>query len=985
MGLLLLILAGLLLWYVSSSTRKNAEKATAQRINQQWVDYLAGYINLSTKPAEKALLGKMLADLTAQGMPWPTAQLPDENGETIESRYQAVGTPVRSAVAVPAEATTAAMANGAQGWTLPDQSVASYAAPQPQQKAKVELDNTTILLYFGAFLFVAAAGLFVAFGGASGGLRTATVLAVALAFYFGGFWLHDNRPKLRVAALTFVGIGIALAPLVGVAAYAYLFKEHGSVVWFITSAFCLGLYGLALQKLRHPLLEYILIGTFVSLFESAVSIMDGPAYYYGWMLAACGLLLKAWSLLRGWKPGLDTSPGVSAHVLMPVSLFAALYMVPQYGVFQLGVALLLAAAFYGLHAWQVVADREVAAVGSHVLLLASATSFAYSHRHDVTDVALVLLVFAGVQTMLTLLLNPEGKLVRNAASVGLATATVAALFALPLPRLTLFSVTVLAASSAVTWLRQHRVDAYEVGSTALLAGVFIYVFMVRDFADLNVSKEVLIALLGGITLLQLVVFWGAKSSRYDTPLWRLAFRYVLISGLAVGFVVACFIGAWWAVGAGVVSALIALVLSRPDPQDQLWLSVASLCLTLPIFVTWQNPAAFMAATTLAVVGHVGLVLSHRLELSRWLGTGAWLALPVAIAHQWTQLSNAKWYAGAFLGTTLGLIVARGIAQHKIGRLPTTIAELERRLKTDSMSYVYGYVASSLISLGASFAAPRFMPAIIAGLLGVLVYIVALKVEKQPELLGLLPLLAQVGLWGTYETRREIAGYGLLSTTIAAAAFVFGAQLRSKAARAIQLVALATLYITPSLALGGINVWVLPVGLFCAALATLYTVWKRPQEERELAGGLMLVAVLWFLYYHGIQNTQVHTHLIATLFGLYAYWRHRRGDDAGKHGYIVAMLSVATIPLAAQAMSGQAGGLYGVWLIGEQVAIMLLGMIMRDSFVVRWGLYVAIAAVLYQLRNLGWAMVAVLAIFLIGLALYRLQRSDPPDQSQPPRS
>jgi hypothetical protein len=98
-----------------------------------------------------------------------------------------------------------------------------------------------------------------------------------------------------------------------------------------------------------------------------------------------------------------------------------------------------------------------------------------------------------------------------------------------------------------------------------------------------------------------------------------------------------------------------------------------------------------------------------------------------------------------------------------------------------------------------------------------------------------------------------------------------------------------------------------------------------------------------------------------------------------------MLSVATIPLAAQAMSGQAGGLYGVWLIGEQVAIMLLGMIMRDSFVVRWGLYVAIAAVLYQLRNLGWAMVAVLAIFLIGLALYRLQRSDPPGNSQSPRS
>jgi hypothetical protein len=42
---------------------------------------------------------------------------------------------------------------------------------------------------------------------------------------------------------------------------------------------------------------------------------------------------------------------------------------------------------------------------------------------------------------------------------------------------------------------------------------------------------------------------------------------------------------------------------------------------------------------------------------------------------------------------------------------------------------------------------------------------------------------------------------------------------------------------------------------------------------------------------------------------------------------------------------------------------------------RWGLYVAVAAVIYQLRDLGWAALSVLAIFVIGVAIYMIQKTD----------
>jgi hypothetical protein len=49
------------------------------------------------------------------------------------------------------------------------------------------------------------------------------------------------------------------------------------------------------------------------------------------------------------------------------------------------------------------------------------------------------------------------------------------------------------------------------------------------------------------------------------------------------------------------------------------------------------------------------------------------------------------------------------------------------------------------------------------------------------------------------------------------------------------------------------------------------------------------------------------------------------------------------------------------------------MSIERRFVVRWGLYVAVGAVLYQLRGLGYAALAFLALFLIGLAVYKLQK------------
>jgi hypothetical protein len=142
--------------------------------------------------------------------------------------------------------------------------------------------------------------------------------------------------------------------------------------------------------------------------------------------------------------------------------------------------------------------------------------------------------------------------------------------------------------------------------------------------------------------------------------------------------------------------------------------------------------------------------------------------------------------------------------------------------------------------------------------------------------------------------------------------------------------------------------------------------------REQLGGTLLVALFWQLYYFGITDFQVFAHLTAALLTFYAYVRHTNKQTSVSDSYIAAALCTATIPLALEALSSSSsrGDMLGLWLLLEQIAFLVIGVTIKKPLLTKWGLYVGIAAVLYQLRDLGWAMVAVLSLFLIGIAIFR---------------
>lgn len=971
MWFLLVLLGIIALIYFLTRGSSNNVIPPPQDLSQQWVDFIAAYRPLAKNKSERAMIERMLTDLLAQGLPGPTIT---DQYVNPPPQVEAVGEATTDMAAQPVAQPTYSMQS-----TVAQQPYIAASDIPTQEALREKLDNTSLLLYFGAFLFLASAGLFVALSGAYGELRVATVLVVMAALYYGGFWLHDNKPKLRTAGRTFIGMGLMLAPLVGLALYSYVMKDQPQLVWLLTSVLCLALYGNALQRLKSQLMEYVFIGTFLSLFESAISVTQLPLYYYGWGFAVVGLLLHGWHLFRGQPASeeVDESPTVlSAGVLMPLSAMTALYMVPKYGVIQLGVSLVLTAVYYALQAWEATSEDSKVnnALVAQSASLAAIGSFTFAVHHSYSEVGLVLLV-CGVLQLLFILARKASAILRASAMVLIVSLGIAVFLGWEKPWLMTITVLGLSMSAVALWVKQQRPGMYCIGMAAILTLPYILGWHVAE-TQWHAAQIAIAAFIASAA--PLFSFMVVRQKTLDTIEWRDGWRLVQALSLFAGIAATIFSGELHVLLASFGVAGLSYGLSRLDVSYASWLQLSSALTLVPLFFTRPDRTLWLVSVSTVFLWNLMLTLAARLEAARWVGSLAWALLPLGIARQFTALNTPEWYAASYFVITAGFVLARAIAKRRISHLPITLSELEQRLHTDSQAYVLGYGIAAFASYVTSLAAVYWLPATIGTGLAILFTFIAMRVEKLPSLMTVVPLLLQAALWGTFDSGKSMTAYVLISSGFGllsyASTWVFAPN-RIDYAGYTKYAAAITMYVAPATALFFEPVWAMPLTMFIAGLVTMHVAWLREQMHRELAGGVVVLAVMWFMYYHGVTNVQAYTHVIAAVFGLYAYWRGRRNDAVPSDQYLIAMLAAATIPLGIQVIASNSGGLYGWWFLGEQIAIMLLGMALKNRFVTRWGLYVAVGSVLFQLRALAWLSLTLLALFLIALAVYQLQKSD----------
>lgn len=953
-----------LLYKMGNSSDTGKSSSLAQR-DQAWRDYIASYIPYAKNSKEKKLLAALL------------------EGKRADEYF---GQPYKPAVA---DAQARAGVRNYSGDDIAAKNVAVAEAASPETitadpRRSEPIDNTLLLLYFGAFLLVTSVGLFVAISDLEGLIRTMIVGITAAILYIGGQWLYAANKKLAPAGITFVGAGMVIAPLTGIAWYNLVSNNsNAGLVWLFTSLACAALYLHAYKTLNNDFVSYLLIGSYVSIIESSVLTLELPSYGYIWGLIAVGVGLAIRNRLRGRSTPFDSASASSAALLVPLSVLGSLALAPQFGSLQLSVTLLLTSLYYGLCAWWQPDGRSMFSALAQVSAVASLASTVFAVWDSVLAIGICLSVIALDYGLLITLIRPAVASCHSVVPIASVASLLAILLSISDPWAFVGALGVSIFLGATIWLRQQSDEALQVAGLLMI----ILPFAVGQYAlksNFGSHQQLLLCAVGSLILLAVAVLTSraTKFRSYQNSahvLYIISIVAVLAIASANGFSELCLT---------TVLAVGSFILLRHLSKDSDWLIISGLVVFVPLlhaFATFGiDDARFSAAVAVALVWNVGLSLATRHSLVRWLVVSLILIAPFALGGGGLGINWAEaGYAGGYLIAMAACVAARAIARGKI--LLSAKVPIASYYAEASHAYVSGYVLAGSIALLVSLADAnsRLVTSLVLTALGVATVLVA-RIERNNRILALLPLITQALLFSTVRPDMgdpETAGaIAFTSTLLAVASYAFAYILsheaaNSPAAQDVRVVSVFAAYIGPMLSITqSDDVSVLfPTSLFIAGLLTFVYNHTARQSHKELSLGVSIAAIHWLVILAGITNLHLHTHLLALFLALFALWRYSLNDQMSGGNYVKALFFIVTVPLALQALSGESGEMYGLILIAEQIFFMVAGAMLNQRFLLRWGLWTALAAVLFQLRGLGWAFLSLLAIIIIGVAVYRLQK------------
>lgn len=969
--LLIVALVVSLVIVVKEKNRIEAElrqtRESLKQRDQQWRQYIAAFKDRVSSEEEKSLLERLLRGDSRE--PAYKTQIGPYAAGGYPSSQEAQEQPVAS-TQEPEQTTS----------TQQEPHVSADASAENQPRPKQRVDNALILLYLGAFLFVVAAGLFVGLSDFSGEVRSMVVAVVAGLFYGGGLYLHKNKKRLRHAGVTFAAIGMATAPLVGLSLYSYVLSEaHGTAIWLGTSLVTFAMYLHALFKLRSGFISYLLIFSFISLMQSAVSIFDVPAYYFVWALILTGLVLQTASryVPSVNLPELKEPAHLSSQVIIPLSVLVSFVLVGGEGLLQLAVTLGFSSAFYGLAAANETAEsrRVVSAQAAHVLGMLAIGVGVYSIQTSFTDAALSLLVITAVHIGAVLVAG-QSKLIKELGTTSLAATVPMVFLAFDSPELLLGCLGATIILGLAVSFRQDRADGlifsiFATGLAPLVIGLMIIdpALDAGEIALLSLAAPLALTYLRWILLKQNRTSWLLATA---TPFAIVAIPTLVTTVMAEQV--------YMSLAASVVLAGVYAWLGAAEKKTE-WAAGSGLVILTFVahaVLVSLNPALALGMM-LAIAWNIGLVLYFRNELPRWIASLLWLALPLAVGASGFEADiNAAIHSWMYVAVLVGFMSARAVV---ILRNNQSRAR-DYNLTSPGVVYVAGYWLAGLASfMYALFAVNvSLQVSLVSGALILCFLVISRYIEEDRRVAAVVPLLLQVLAFSilnpSLRESSEVLTYLSLAQVVALLSYAasrFGPSWLSDN-RSWYISAMVTLFVTPaSLLFVGTTEFLMPIGLAIAGIVILAESWGKEQKEREASGWIIVVAVLWMMWYLGVDNLQAYTHVIALVFAGYALWRHVLGEAKQSDQYLMAMFLTATIPLALQALYGSSGDLYGWLLIFQQVGFVLLGMLIDRKFLAKWGMFVSIGAVLYQMRDLEWVVLLILAVSVIGIALYYLNR------------
>lgn len=959
-GLWWLWLPGILIWlYVRNKNNKTSSATESNESNNnQWLNYIGSFSDVVKSKAEKHLINTLLAGKSAD-------QLYAKNPEktvALDNR-----TPITS------ETTTF-------------EQITPATNTEPTESApKTSLDNTLVLLYFGAFLLVASAGLFVALSDVTPLLRTVLVAITAGLLYIGGLWIYQTKQKLAQAGLSFIGTGMVIAPLTGVAWYNLIAHQNsGAIIWFITSILCLGLYTHAFLAVKNNLMPYLMIGSLVSTIESLVLVGSMPNYIFAWVAIVLGLIFQLTRSFSSRQPYFNEAQDNSAQILVPLSIFGSLILAPNYGSTQLAVTLILSGIYYASLAFRLKTEsKELYSPTAQLALISGFSNIVYGQTESFRSVMVFLAGVSLVYILGILILKLQKVNENSLALIGGLTVFIAT--ALSVNNSVDFTIYLFEAflMAFVYWLRTTNTSVLLAGGLILIALPFsVGQYALKD--KLNAELQTIFGFVPFMAFYALSLLSYKKQGFKDQQMTSNSL--VLLSATAL-------IGTSMASGFVTVTIVSCLILAgltalQYITKDTKWWSVASVVITAPFFyaimVKGFSTPEFTIATAIMLGVNTTISLITREELVRWILTGGILIAPVALGagglgFKWHETG----YSICYLVSMVSLVFARSIARGKL--LVNKNVALSSYDKSSSLGFSAGYLLAGIIAVGSSLSSPnaQLLTTVVLGVVTLVISLTFYYIENETKALMIIPFLVQLTIFSAirpnFDEALPIALTAITLSAVSALTYFMIDLVKSfdENDRLILLSAsLISSFLGPAMVIFGPKVHVLfPISLTIAGGLSYYHSRNQSQGAKELSVALVAVSIHWILYLSGVKNVHIHTHIAMLLLGGFSWWRASKSDYESSQNYLKSAYLIATVPMIIQALSGSSGGTYGLILIIQQASFMALGALSNQKFLLKAGLWVALASVLYQLRGLGWAFLTIVAVILIGFAVYRLQKHD----------
>lgn len=218
--------------------------------------------------------------------------------------------------------------------------------PTPQDKERTALKNLNTMLYIASFLIVAAAAAFIA-SNTPEMVRLVLLWAVTVLFYGAGLLLYTKSKRLRPAAISFVGTGLAILPFAGLA-LSTLAGVPGQLAWFITSVTGIIAYGIATIRLRQAVIAYLTLAFVLSFASSSASMLQLPLVWG--FVAIMVVALVAHFVATLWPktlPSVFSKPiEQTGQYVTPLALFAAVFAITHLSFAEYSLIFFIAAFQY---------------------------------------------------------------------------------------------------------------------------------------------------------------------------------------------------------------------------------------------------------------------------------------------------------------------------------------------------------------------------------------------------------------------------------------------------------------------------------------------------------------------------------------------------------------------------------------------------------------------------------------------------------------